>query len=66
MASLSKAAALHVSEVGPGKTKEVVSLPATSARAAGPAREPAPKPASRAKKKKELPSGQQTLRFKKQ
>ena len=66
VASLPKAAALHVSEVGPGKTKEAVSLPGASARDAGPAKEPASKPASRAKKKKELPSGQQTLRFKKQ
>ena len=63
-ASLPKAAESHVSEVGSGKTKEVVSLPGASARVAGLAREPAPKPAG--KKKKELPSGQQTLCFKKQ
>ena len=64
-ASLPTAAESHVSK-GSGKTKEVVSLPESSAREAGLAREPAPKPASRAKKKKELPTGQQTLCFKKQ
>ena len=64
-ASLPTTAESHVSK-GSGKTKEVVSLPGASAREAGLAREPAPKPASRAKKKKELPSGQQTLCFKKQ
>ena len=64
-ASLPTAVESDVSK-GSGKTKEVVSLPGASAREAGLAREPAPKPASRAKKKKELPTGQQTLCFKKQ